>query len=76
MEAYTTADLFAFVDIPGRDLPRPELENVRTAFRIRNLTNAVYAAFVRSGLSGPDLSRRPAHLRSLGFFQMVSRRLC
>jgi iron complex outermembrane recepter protein len=49
MEAYTTADLYAFVDIPGRDFGRPELKNVRTAFRIRNLTNAVYAAFSDPG---------------------------
>jgi iron complex outermembrane receptor protein len=49
MEAYTTADLYAFVDIPGRDFGRPELKNMRTAFRVRNLTNAVYAAFSDPG---------------------------
>ncbi len=40
---YTTADAYAFVDIPGRDLARPEIENLRLTFRVRNLTNAVYA---------------------------------
>ena len=49
MEAYTTADLYAFVDIPGRDFGRPELKNMRTAFRVRNLTNAVYAAYSDPG---------------------------
>ena len=49
MLAYTTADAYAFVDIPGRDLQRPELEKVRITFRVRNLTNAVYAAFSDPG---------------------------
>jgi iron complex outermembrane receptor protein len=43
MLGYTTADLFAFVNIPGRDFGRPELKDVRVAFRVRNLTNAIYA---------------------------------
>jgi iron complex outermembrane recepter protein len=41
--AYTTADVYTFVDIPGRDLWRPEIENLRIGFRVRNLTNVVYA---------------------------------
>jgi iron complex outermembrane recepter protein len=41
--AYTTADVYTFVDIPGRDLLRPEIENLRLGFRVRNLTNVVYA---------------------------------
>jgi iron complex outermembrane receptor protein len=49
MDAYTTADVYAFVDIPGRDLQRPELDKVRVTFRVRNLTNAVYAAFSDPG---------------------------
>jgi iron complex outermembrane receptor protein len=49
MQAYTTADVYAFVDIPGREFGRPELTNLRTAFRIRNLTNTVYAAFSDPG---------------------------
>jgi iron complex outermembrane receptor protein len=44
MQPYTTADVFAFVDIPGRDFGRPELKDVRVAFRVRNVTNTVYAA--------------------------------
>ena len=49
MNAYTTADVYAFVDIPGRDLQHPELEKVRVTFRVRNLTNTVYAAFSDPG---------------------------
>ena len=49
MDAYTTADLYAFVDIPGKDLGAPDIKTVRTSFRVRNLTNAVYAAFSDPG---------------------------
>ena len=52
MLPYTTADLFAFVDIPGRDLPWQGLEKMRVNFRVRNVTNALYAQFSDSGL--PD----------------------
>ncbi|MGB7099119.1 MAG: TonB-dependent receptor, partial [Xanthobacteraceae bacterium] len=49
MDAYTTADVYAFVDIPGRDFGRPEIGKVRITFRVRNVTNAVYAAFSDPG---------------------------
>jgi iron complex outermembrane recepter protein len=49
MDAYTTADIYAFIDIPGRDLGDPDVKNVRIAFRVRNLTNAIYAAFSDPG---------------------------
>ena len=49
MLAYTTADVYAFVDVPGRDLPWQGLETMRVTFRIRNLTNAVYAAWSDPG---------------------------
>ncbi len=49
MDAYTTADVYAFVDIPGKDLSAPDIKNLRITFRIRNLTNAVYAAFSDPG---------------------------
>jgi iron complex outermembrane recepter protein len=49
MDAYTTADVYAFVDIPDRDLQHPEVDKVRVTFRVRNLTNAVYAAFSDPG---------------------------
>jgi iron complex outermembrane receptor protein len=52
MLPYTTADLFAFVDIPGRDLPWQGLETMRVSFRVRNVTNALYAQFSDPGL--PD----------------------
>jgi iron complex outermembrane receptor protein len=49
MLPYTTADLYAFVDIPGRDLPWQGLEKMRVTFRVRNLTNALYAAYSDPG---------------------------
>jgi iron complex outermembrane recepter protein len=49
MLAYTTADLFAFVDIPGRDLPWQGLDKMRVSFRVRNITNRVYAAWSDPG---------------------------
>jgi iron complex outermembrane recepter protein len=52
MLPYTTADLYAFTDIPGRDLPWHGLDKMRVTFRVRNLTNALYAAFSDPGF--PD----------------------
>jgi iron complex outermembrane receptor protein len=52
MRPYTTADLYAFVDIPGRDLWWAGLEKMRVTFRVRNVTNALYAQFADPGL--PD----------------------
>jgi iron complex outermembrane recepter protein len=49
MNAYTTADAYTFMDIPGKDFGRPEVSNLRVSFRVRNLTNAVYAAFSDPG---------------------------
>ncbi len=50
MLPYTTGDLFAFVDIPGRDLPWQGLDTMRVMFRVRNVTNALYAQFSDPGL--------------------------
>jgi iron complex outermembrane receptor protein len=52
LDAYTTADVYAFVDIPGRDLARPELDNLRVTFRVRNVTDKVYATW--SDTTYPD----------------------
>ena len=52
LDAYTTADAYAFLDIPGRDVAMPELDNLRISMRVRNLTNAVYAAW--SDTTYPD----------------------
>jgi iron complex outermembrane receptor protein len=49
MEPFTTADLFAFIDIPGIDLGVPKVENARVAFRVRNVTDRVYAAYSDPG---------------------------
>jgi iron complex outermembrane receptor protein len=49
MDAYTTADLYAFVDIPKRDLPWQGVDLMRVRFRVRNITNAVYAQWSDPG---------------------------
>jgi iron complex outermembrane receptor protein len=49
MEPYTIADVFAFVDIPGRDIGTPDLKDVRVAFRVRNIANTLYAAWSDPG---------------------------
>ncbi len=49
MLPYTTADLFAFVDVPGRDLPWQGVDKMRFAFRVRNVTNALYAQWSDPG---------------------------
>jgi iron complex outermembrane receptor protein len=49
MLAYTTGDVYAFVDIPGKDIAAPDIKNLRVTFRVRNLTNAVYASFSDPG---------------------------
>ena len=49
MEPYTTADLYAFIDIPGKELAYSGVDNARVAFRVRNLTDAIYAGFSDPG---------------------------
>jgi iron complex outermembrane receptor protein len=49
MLAYTTADVYAFVDIPGKDLPWQGVNTMRVTFRVRNVANAVYAAWSDPG---------------------------
>jgi iron complex outermembrane receptor protein len=51
MLPYTTGDLYAFVDVPGRDLPWQGLDRMRFSFRVRNVTNALYAQFSDAGLN-------------------------
>jgi iron complex outermembrane recepter protein len=48
LDAYTTGDVYASVDIPGRDLGSPMLDNLRLTFRVRNVTDRVYAAWADS----------------------------
>ena len=59
MDAYTTADVYAFVDIPGADFGRPEINNMRLSFRVRNLTNRIYAEFADPGLPDQILLGEP-----------------
>jgi iron complex outermembrane recepter protein len=59
MLPYTTGDLYAFVDIPGRDLAWQGLEKVRVTFRVRNVTNALYAQFSDAGLNDSVLLGAP-----------------
>jgi iron complex outermembrane recepter protein len=49
MDGFTTADVYAFLDIPGTEFARPGINNLRLSFRVRNLTNRVYAAFSDPG---------------------------
>ena len=56
---YTTGDLYAFVDIPGRDLWWQGLEKMRVTFRVRNLTNALYAQYADPGLNDSVLLGAP-----------------
>ena len=46
-------------DIPGRDLAMPELKTVRVTFRVRNLTNAIYAQWADPGLQDQVLLGAP-----------------
>jgi iron complex outermembrane receptor protein len=59
MLPYTTADLYAFVDIPGRDLWWQGLEKMRLGFRLRNVTNALYAQYADPGLTDSVLLGAP-----------------
>jgi iron complex outermembrane receptor protein len=45
------------VDIPGRI--SPELKTVRVTFRVRNLTNAIYAQWADPGLQDQVLLGAP-----------------
>jgi iron complex outermembrane receptor protein len=49
MDAYTTADVYAFVEITGKDILMPWISTTRITLRVRNLTNAVYAAWSDPG---------------------------
>jgi iron complex outermembrane receptor protein len=59
MLPYTTGDLYAFVDIPGRDLWWQGLERMRMTFRVRNVTNALYARYADPGLNDSVLLGPP-----------------
>jgi iron complex outermembrane recepter protein len=47
MAAYTTADAYLFFDLDRPSL-LPKVEKTRLSFRVRNLTNATYAAYTDS----------------------------
>jgi iron complex outermembrane receptor protein len=59
MNSYTTGDIYTFVDIPGRDLSMPTFNTVRLTFRVRNLTNTVYAQWSDPGLNDQVLLGAP-----------------
>lgn len=52
LDPYTTEDVYAMVDIPGRDIWMSQFKTVRVSFRVRNLTNVVYAQW--SDTTYPD----------------------
>jgi iron complex outermembrane recepter protein len=47
MNAYTTADLYTFVDFDKPSM-LPKIEKARLSFRVRNVTNTIYAAYTDS----------------------------
>ena len=51
--------MFAFVDIPGKDLPWRTLDALRVTFRVRNITNAIYAQWADPGLANQVLLGDP-----------------
>ncbi len=57
--AYTTADVYSFVDIPGRDIACAGIQDRASTFRVRNLTNAVYAQWADPGLADQVLLGAP-----------------
>jgi iron complex outermembrane receptor protein len=59
MDAYTTADAYAFVDFPGRDVWMPDIKTLRVTFRVRNVTNVVYAQWADPGLADQVLLGAP-----------------
>jgi iron complex outermembrane recepter protein len=52
LDPYTTEDIYAFVDIPGKDIWMSDFKTVRLTFRVLNLTNIVYAQW--SDTTYPD----------------------
>lgn len=65
MLAYTTADVFAFVDIP-KSKAFPTFDNTRVTFQVRNISEKKYATWwFASGIvtrfaSFPALTKRSA----------------
>jgi iron complex outermembrane recepter protein len=45
MNAYTVADLFAYVDINRKDIPWRGVDQARIIFRVRNVTDKTYAVW-------------------------------
>ena len=70
MRAYTTADVYAFVDIPGRDLRGRTRQPARHVPRAQPDQHGLRRV-VRPGLSGPGSARRAAHLRGRRLGEMV-----
>ena len=58
MNAYTIADAYVFVDIPKSAFTA--VDNTRITFRVRNLTNKLYAAWGDPGYPDQIISGRRA----------------
>ena len=69
--SYTTADAFAFIDIP-KSAAYPTFDNTRITFRVRNFTDYEICGVERSVLSGPDLSGSAAQLRDRDLVQVLT----
>ncbi len=57
------------VDIPGRDLNLPQLDKARVSFRVRNVTDKVYAAFSDPAIRTRSTSALRAPTRSATSFR-------
>ena len=62
LNAYTNADAYAFLDIPGRDVARPELENLRISNARAQFDECSLCCVVRYHIPGPNPPRRTADL--------------
>jgi iron complex outermembrane recepter protein len=58
MNAYMTADAYLFIDFDKPSL-WPEINKARLTFRVRNLTNTLYAAYADPGLQDQVLLGAP-----------------
>ncbi|WP_247485473.1 TonB-dependent receptor [Bradyrhizobium sp. 193] len=67
MNAYTTFDAFAFVDIPKAYFP--DVERARISFRVRNLTNKLYAAWGDPGYTDQIILGAPRNYEVAASFK-------
>ncbi len=69
MNAYTIFDAFAFVDIDPRDLAWHGVSKARLTFRVRNLTDKIYAAWADPGYPDQILLGAPRRYEAGALFK-------